>query len=338
MNGSVPGEGSGGSNLKARVDRFVRLARRTYPRGDLHVTRLCNTMVAVRKGRVVLQEARAPSWCPVSARFSHLGLTGHLAEKRRRWGMFGKDRKVDSLRTAIPFGASEILMRAIESGAIDAAIVVCEGAGSVICTSARTVQGIGARMNGVFYTRPITGVIESLRAEGCLVSFPSSSEIDQAGALETALDEDFERVAVTVAGNHSSLVSQLRDLGRNAGVEVTLLSLCNTGVSTAEAGRLSGADMVWACAARPDIMRLVTSGAPVQLGVRSPVFCRTERAMRLIEPSLSGGVELRESSPASLLIGTLSEMERGREGMFGPVRIRARRLSSLPVCERGEGT
>lgn len=322
--------------LERRVDRFRDLACSAYPNGDLHVTRLCDTIVAVRDGRVVLQETRSPSWCPISGRYSHLGLVGCLEEKRRRWGMFGQDRTVCSLRTAVPFGASEILMRSMAAGKVDASVVVCEGAGSVICTSARTVQGIGARMNGIFLTRPLSGVIQSLRNEGCLVPFPTRSRIDQKKALEIALDRGFRRVAVAVAGNRTSLVPSLRDMARNADSEVTVLSLCNTGIIEEEAERLLDADMVWACAARPDIMKHVASGSLVQLGVKSPVFCRTERSLRLIEPSLSGCVGLGDSSVAPLLIGTLSEMRNGREGMFGPVRIRVRGWSDLPVFWRGE--
>ena len=52
--------------------------------------------------------------------------------KIKRFGFFTDKRSFSLQRTQVPFGASEMLMRALENKIIDAAVIVCDGAGTVI--------------------------------------------------------------------------------------------------------------------------------------------------------------------------------------------------------------
>jgi len=53
-------------------------------------------------------------------------------------------------------------MYAMRKNVIDSAVLVCDGAGTVIVNRPEIVQGIGARMNGLFYTTPIKNMIVRL--------------------------------------------------------------------------------------------------------------------------------------------------------------------------------
>jgi hypothetical protein len=72
-------------------------------------------------------------------------------------------------RIEVPYGASEMLMYALRKGVIEAAVVACDGAGTVVVDRPEVVQGIGAGMNGLFFTTPIREVVERLASEGCRV-------------------------------------------------------------------------------------------------------------------------------------------------------------------------
>jgi len=58
-----------------------------------------------------------------------------------------------------------MMMYALKKGGIDAAVTVCDGAGTVISDSPSLIQGIGARMNGLFYTTPIPEVIQRIKGQ-----------------------------------------------------------------------------------------------------------------------------------------------------------------------------
>ena len=73
-------------------------------------------------------------------------------KKIAEFGFFTSRRGIIRKDIAVPFGASEILMYCMKKEIIDAAVIVCDGAGTVIVNKPEIVQGIGARMNGLFFT------------------------------------------------------------------------------------------------------------------------------------------------------------------------------------------
>ncbi len=60
-------------------------------------------------------------------------LKQHIAEL----GMYTPDRVLELNQKPVSFGASEIIMDGMTEGLVDAAVVVCEGAGTVIISSLR---------------------------------------------------------------------------------------------------------------------------------------------------------------------------------------------------------
>jgi len=65
----------------------------------------------------------------------------------------------------VAYGASEMMRIWLDKGLIDCAVVVCEGAGTVITAKSELVQSIGARLTGIIKTSPIHETIEHIKAE-----------------------------------------------------------------------------------------------------------------------------------------------------------------------------
>jgi hypothetical protein len=113
---------------------------------DLHLVRMFSCFVAVSNRRVTVLSDPVMSYCPLARRlYRHLGIPPHppvgpakdlvrrsVEEKIESLGFFTPCRKLQQRSIAIPYGASEILMHALRKRTIDAAMVACEGAGSVI--------------------------------------------------------------------------------------------------------------------------------------------------------------------------------------------------------------
>ena len=64
------------------------------------------------------------------------------------------DRVFDA-EPIVAYGASEMMRVWLEKKLVDCAVVVCEGAGTVITTNGKLVQGIGARLTGIIKTSPV---------------------------------------------------------------------------------------------------------------------------------------------------------------------------------------
>ena len=71
--------------------------------------------------------------------------------------MYGPNRVLELDEKPVSFGASEILMDAMAEGLVDAAVVVCEGAGTVVVARPEVLQAVGAHMTGLIKTEPIKG-------------------------------------------------------------------------------------------------------------------------------------------------------------------------------------
>jgi putative methanogenesis marker protein 8 len=181
----------------------------------------------------------------------------------------------------VAYGASEMMRVWLEKGLIDCAVVVCEGAGTVITANGRLVQAIGARLTGIVRTSPIPEIIQKIRSEGGIVLDGKSAIIDQVKGVKKALDLGFRRVAVSVAGFKSKAISDIRKFEAEMKADVLIFSVCNTCVGRADVGHIAKADVV--CASASKIIREeIGKKALLQLGVTIPVYALTERGKRLV--------------------------------------------------------
>jgi putative methanogenesis marker protein 8 len=318
---------------------------------DLHVSRMFSAFVVVSHGKVVHVTEPTMTHCPLARLFYReymdpvplediekmRGLIARAMEdKIARFGLFTGRRELVRSRIEVPYGASEMMMYALRKGAIDAAVVVCDGAGTVITDRPEVVQGIGARMNGLFHTTPIPGVVDELRAMGAAVVFENAA-INQIEGAREAARRGYRSIAVTVNTFTDERVADLRDVEREHDVRVVSLMVCATGASEArlhEIGR--DADLVWSCGSR-ELRDIIGRKAVLQITTRIPVFVLTEKGL---------GFAAAYSSDEKLI----RELDRGRQhlitgqsrGYRGATRLTMGtfqtylREAELPVRDRDE--
>jgi putative methanogenesis marker protein 8 len=197
--------------------------------------------------------------------------------RKLQFGQFTEERKIKDSRKYVPFGASEIIMEAMYAGLLDAAVLVCDGAGTVITDDPSIVQGIGGRMSGLLYTVPRKKVINKLKKENATVLDIETAVIDPVKGAQKAR-ELYSNVVVTItAGKDIELLNKMPEL--------FVFVVHTTGVSATQAEYACQADIVWGCCSK-QVRDRVGTHALVQLGVGIPVFVMTERAIRIILPQI----------------------------------------------------
>jgi len=198
--------------------------------------------------------------------------------RKLKFGQFTENRDIIDHQKYVPFGASEIIMEALGVDLLDAAVLVCDGAGTVITCRPEIVQGVGGRMSGLVYTTPRKSVIQRLEKEKAIVLDPETAKIDPVEGTKRALEE-YRRIAVTVTA--SADIDVLRGISE----DITLFVVHTTGITPKQAEYATKADIVWGCASEY-ARKIAGPESLVQLGVGIPVFVLTERGVDLIAPQI----------------------------------------------------
>ncbi len=327
---------------------------------DLHVLKYFSAVITVSQGQVINVTDPSLRACPLASHFYpefrnaepedpasvKRAVREVIEAKVRNYGFFTDDRSFHFPRCVVPYGASEMLSVALKNQFLEAAVVVCDGAGTVIVRSPEIVQGIGARMNSLIFTSPLKGVLEKLDQAGCRVIFRDTAWIDQAKGVEKALSLGYGKIGVTVTGFAADQLARIRELEQRARAEVTLLAVCTSGISGDRIETIRRhADLVWACASSEVRERLGPS-AKVQLSKRIPVYALTDRgvafaAVYLNDPCLVRFLDLQKQYRVSTRAGL-------RSTFSGSLKTRTREkgsptdVSNAPCHEpaqsqRGEG-
>ena len=258
---------------------------------DYHVLRFFSAFVAVSKGKTVGLKGPFLEYCPlVKMLYGDIkysadikAVVKELVEKKiSEFGFFTPHRKFNITKIAVPFGASEMLMYALRKKVIDAAVVVCDGAGSVITAKPEIVQGIGARMNGLFYTTRIPEIINHLENKSCHVVFPDA-RINQIEAVKKACDSGYKNIAVTINGYvGSERLSEIKSLEKHFSVSVTILVVCTTGASAERIDEIGNhADVVWSCASEK-VREVIGRRSILQISEKIPVFVLTAKGLNFV--------------------------------------------------------
>jgi len=198
--------------------------------------------------------------------------------KMREYGFCCKHRVFDDA-IVVPYGASEIIKTCMDSKLLDCAVVVCEGAGTVISANPSLVQGIGAHLTGIIKTSPIREIIQHIKTSNGSVLDPTTAKINQAEGVKTAGDMGFEKIAVTVAGFQATQITKIRMSEKKLGIEATIFSVCNTCITESDMRHIMKADIVTSSASTI-IREKIGSKALMQIGVTIPVFAITERGKK----------------------------------------------------------
>ncbi len=233
---------------------------------------LGKSRVKVEEEKVLDASEPMIEWCPLFDKIRNIkkvtseSAAANMEFRMKEHGMFSARRKLQ-MGIFVGFGASESMMTGIKTGIIDAAVTVCDGAGSVITANADLVQGMGGYISGLLKTDPIPEVIDGIRAMDGHVLFPQDGKIDQIEGAAYATGAGFKKFAVTVADATSA--EKLRLLEKATGVKIMIIGVHLTGISADETSRLLAvADIVTSCASkhiREQVKPLVQVGTAVPL-------------------------------------------------------------------------
>ncbi|MCX8207293.1 MAG: DUF2099 family protein [Methanothrix sp.] len=252
-----------------------------------HLAEMAKAMVRIRDGVPEVLTDPQIRFCPLRRDLYGIHEESRETVERvirshiRDLGMYSPHRVLELAEDPVSFGASEILMDGMIEGLVDAAVVVCDGAGTVVITRPDVLQAVGAHMPGLVKTESIKEIQDGLEQRGCIL-IDRHATIDQIRGFVAAVDAGFERVAVTLAGSMSSDARDLRAIGARALRRPMILAVHTTGIGSDEAVALAeSCDIVWSCASRA-VRDIVGARAMLQIGVSIPVFAMTQEGKRLV--------------------------------------------------------
>jgi putative methanogenesis marker protein 8 len=325
--------------VKNKLDKFLDEVRQKQGKlpGDLHVTRKAGALVAISKGKVIHVGKPTVKYCPLfKALFGSTDVDEDSIKEKfnmqfDKWGMFTCDRVVVEDKIIVPFGASEMMMYALKRNVIDCSVLVCEGAGTVITTNPALVQGIGAYMNGVFYTSPVKEIIGKIEKNNGLVLNIKTAIIDQLAGVKKAISTGHKNIAVTVRGDQDDVLKSIRELDKDGDVDITILSVCNTGISKKQAESIRKySDIAWACASY-NIWEIIGPISILQLGMKIPVFVLTEKGIRFISGYSKQAIQ-KLIDPGKKHYITMNKLESGEIKMdLGRFSVYLYETESLPL-------
>lgn len=254
---------------------------------DRHVIEtLGKVKVVIENGEIVEVGSSEMKYCPM---FHAMHGVEELNEEFIRkninfriedFGMCTPQRVIE-MDDAITVGVSEILKTNMEKGNIDCVVGACDGAGTLLMTNPRVVQGVGGRVSGLISTTPIPEVIKNLEDKGSVVLDPETAELNQLEGLKLALEKGYKNIAITILP--SPMVEEIRNYPVDDDVNVYIFVAHTTGAKCDEVKMLfENADIVTACASKA-ISDYADEHKPYYYGVKVPIFCASEDGRRLLD-------------------------------------------------------
>ncbi len=234
--------------------------------------------VTWKDGEVNVEALGDPSVkeCPLMSdregygRLSRRSAERHVLKLIEEIGAFTPERKVVDCEPYVSFGVSETVSTALRYGVLDAAVIVADCLGTVVTDKPHLVQGLGGRISGIVETDPIPEVVEKVEEEGGV----ALERIDQVEGFETALEEGFERIAVTVTDPDTAEELKPHDEAFLAAVHVAHLP-------EDEAERIvESCDLVTGCPG--PVAERAAKTSLLQAGEGVPVFATTPRAVDVL--------------------------------------------------------
>jgi putative methanogenesis marker protein 8 len=251
---------------------------------DEHVIEaIGRSRIVIRDGKVVEVGESIIADCPLAKRFAYPipaitkdAIQANIEHRIKAFGMCTANREVLDSREFVGFGASELLSFGLKTGFIDAVVLACDGAGTVVVTRPEMVQGIGGRMSGLVRTSPHPSVMDRIEQDGGIVLDKKHAVIDQIAGVALALTEGYRMIAVTVAS--PDVAAAIRKIHP----DTFIFAVHVTGLSAEDATSLVDAsDLVTACASKT-IREIAGSKALLQAGISVPVFAISRRGKMLI--------------------------------------------------------
>lgn len=255
----------------------------TAERDEHVIEAIGRSRIVIREGEVVEVGEAQIKVCPLAKRFAlpvpeinKDAVKANIENRIKAWGMCTPKREVLDTREFVGFGASEILSFGLHAGLIDAVVLACDGAGTVIVTKPALVQGIGGRMSGLVTTTPYAEVIQRIEENGGVVIDKTHARLNQVAGVKRAFELGYKNVAVTVA-----LPEDAKTI-RNLYPDTIIFGVHVTGLTPHEAETFAAsADLMTSCASKT-VREIIGRNALMQAGVSIPIFVLTKKAKDLI--------------------------------------------------------
>ena len=238
---------------------------------DRHVIEaLGKTRVVIKDGKVVEVGVPEVEYCPLFAKMRNIqtitpeAVRENIEFRIRDFGMCTPQRKM-RMRDYLSFGVSELLGMAVSKDMLDAAVIVCEGAGTVVVSDPELIQGIGGRVSGLVETTPIPEVIDAIGRD--MVLDAKSAKIDQFAGTMLAFVRGFKRVGVSVA-----TAADARRIREEYGQRVAIFAVHTSGRTREEADDFfETCDIITACASSA-VWAAAKERAIFRVGNKVPIF------------------------------------------------------------------
>jgi putative methanogenesis marker protein 8 len=239
--------------------------------------------VVVRDGNVVEIGEPVITDCPLAKRFAcpvtemtPKAIRNNIQNRIDSFGMCTQNRELLSEEPFVGFGASEVMSTALSSRFIDAAVIACDGAGTVVITDPKMVQGIGGRMSGLVSTSPIPDIISRIIEGGGIVPDQKNALMNPVSGVRAAHDAGYDHLIVTISKPEDAQAVREEDQ------DAIIIAVHTTGYSDTDADMVcTYADIVTACASKTVRERCGPS-ALLQAGSTVPVYALTTQGKYLI--------------------------------------------------------
>ncbi len=253
---------------------------------DEHVIEgLGKARIVIRDGKVVEVGEPLIGYCPIFDKHRGIkkldkeSIAQNMQFRIEDFGMC-TSRRVLKLKDFLSFGVSEIICTAITLGHVDAAVIVCEGTGTLVVTDPEMVQGIGGRVSGLVSTTPIPEIIEKIGKDK--IVDPATAKIDQIAGVTKAIGMGYKNIAVSVInGTGARMMKELEK--QHPGVTIYTFVVHTTGMSEKEAELVYRyADIATGCASK-HIRECGVKNNVYKVGDSVPMFGVSLRGKHLIE-------------------------------------------------------
>jgi putative methanogenesis marker protein 8 len=261
---------------------------------DEHVMEaLGKAKVVIKDGKVVEVGEPKIKYCPLFHKYRGIEeITPETIRKNMQFRIqdFGMctAKRILRMKDFLSFGISETISTLLEEKIIDCAVIVCEGAGTVIIENPELVQGIGGRISGIEFTTPIPEILNNIGMEKILD--PQNAQIDQVAGVVKAIDNGYKNIAVTITGAEDAI--RLREVENNLeSVKIYVFAVHTSGITREEAELLfDHADVVTGCASQ-HLRDVANEREYFSVGSSIPIYAVTregEKFMKLRIKKIGG--------------------------------------------------
>jgi putative methanogenesis marker protein 8 len=254
---------------------------------DEHIWEIGKARVIIRNGKVISISEPLVLYCPIHEAW--IGAKYHTVEsikkhtqwKIRDFGLCTKQRKLYAKMKGIGYGCSESFMSAMQQKLVDAVVIACDGAGTVITDKPEVEQAIGGPMNALIKTSPIPEVIAKLREFGAIVIDPVSAKIDVLAGVTAAIQQGYRKIGTIVVGPEAAIIDTLRKLEAKEGVQIIIFVVHTTGITQENLKFIEQADMAHGCASK--LMRdYFDTRARKKFGTIIPAYALSEIGEKIL--------------------------------------------------------